>query len=202
MPSLSGNQFKVYSFILSRTLGWQKYAEAIPMSHFLHGLQEADGSNFQLEDGSPASRGTGICKEDTVRAALSALEGLQLITVFPGRRGTMTPANVFMPLSENMLAGFLLNAGMGVLPDHLPSIWLDEHVWCRRVPWRVIGYKDEGLILREVVDQGKDLKSEIVAKPGEVRRLDFSEWRQITKRSPRVGARSATTEREAFDRVT
>lgn len=174
LPDLSGNQVKVYLFILGRTLDWQKYAEAIPMSHFLNGLVEADGNLLRSDNGAPASRGTGIMKEDTVRAAIRVLKDLRLITVFPGRQGSITPANVFMPLSETMLAGYVLNAGLGVLPDHMDFYWVDEHVWLASKPCRVVGYASHDLCLRPI-GCGEDTPI-IRASTASVRRLNLAEW--------------------------
>lgn len=179
LSQISGNQLKVYLFILSRTLDWQKYAEAIPMSHFLNGLVEADGSLLRLEGGAPVSCGTGIMKEDTVRAAISLLKELGLITVFPGKRGTVTPANVYMPLSEMTLAGFALNAGLGVLPDHMDYIWVDEHVRWSNKPWRVVGYAGDQLCLREAGASSDTPVS--TASPAWVRRLSLSDWQSLKK---------------------
>lgn len=179
LSELSGSQLKVYLFILSRTLDWQKYAEAIPMAHFLNGLVEADGSLLRLECGAPVSRGTGIMKEDTVRTAIGFLRTLELITVFPGKRGTVTPANVYMPLSERMLAGFALNAGLGVLPDHMDFIWVDEHVWWSNKPWRVVGYAGDQLCLREA--GASNDTPVLAASPAWVRRLSLSDWQSLKK---------------------
>lgn len=179
LPDISGNQFKVYSFILARTLSWQKYAEAIPMSHFLHGLIEADGNSYRLDDGTFACRGTGISKEDTVRSAISQLKALDLITVFPGQRGTVTPANVYMPLSELSLAGFALNAGLGVLPDHLDFYWVDEHVWWKRRACRVVGYSGDELCLREVGEGLETSGPLFCAATGDVRRMNLEEWQSL-----------------------
>lgn len=180
LPELTGTQLKVFAFIISRTLDWQKYAEAIPMSHFLDGLLDADCREFRLEDGSFASRGTGIAKEDTVRRAIGDLKAMHLITVFPGKRGTVTPANIYMPLSELKLAGFALNAGLGVLPDHLDFIWIDEHVWSGKKPCRVVGYAGNHLSLREVNvgDRGADERP-FSAHQRFVRRMSLKEWRAM-----------------------
>lgn len=182
LPDLSGTQLKVFSYIMSRTLDWQKYAEAIPMSHFIHGLRDADGHEFRLDDGGFASRGTGISKEDTVRRAINELKDLDLVTVFPGKRGSMTPANVYMPLSENRLAGFALNAGLGILPNHFDIYWIDEHVWSGNRACQVVGYSGEDLCLREIGMDARTANPPFFSTPQRfVRRMTFDEWFPLRK---------------------
>lgn len=182
LPDLTGTQLKVFVFVMSRTLDWQKYAEAIPMSHFLGGLLDADGQEYRLDDGSFAARGTGISKEDTVRSAIAQLKMLDLITVFPGKKGSVTPANVYMPLSESRLAGFALNAGLGVLPDHLDHCWVDEHVWSGKKACRVVGYAGNELCLRAVQADCRDEQRSVFLSPQRfVRRMTLDEWQSVRK---------------------
>lgn len=151
------------------------------MSHFLRGLVEADGEPFRLEDGAPACRGTGIAKEDTIRSIIEKLKAIEFVTVFKGTRGTITPANVYMPLSERWLAGYTLNAGLGVLPDHIDDYWIDEHVWWQNVPCRVVGYAGHGVRLREIKRWDEMVGPIVPAPVCGLRRMTLSEWSAMKK---------------------
>lgn len=177
LPGLSGNQLKIYLFIISRTLGWQKYAEAIPMRHFLSGIQEADGSLYKDEEGVPASSGTGICKEDTVRDAVSFLRSKRFITVFPGKRGTVTAANVYLPLAEDLLAAVALKGGCGVLPEHIMLYVPGEHVWHEGDIWQITSVEIDAVGIRPVNRWG-DMTGKTVFVPDHiVERVRLDEWK-------------------------
>lgn len=183
MPLLTGNQYKVFSFILGRTLGWQKYAEAIPMSHFLHGMTEADGTPFQLENGQYACLGTGIKKEDTVREAISVLRENHYITVFSGKRGTVTPANVYMPMAEHDLAITVLEGEAKILPEHLPLFYPGEHVLFDRQVHRIIDAGRDTVRILEVSRYGDPVTDRsVIVSNNDITRMRPDEWKKFTKR--------------------
>ncbi len=180
---MSSNQFRVYSFIISRTLGWQKYAEAIPMQVFLHGIREADGSLFKDEYGQFVASGTGIKKEDTIREAIGFLRQGGYITVFPGKRGTVTPANVYMPMNEADLARLVLQEGVGVLPEHLTRYFKGEHVNYNQKPHRVVAVENGAISIREVNSYGDFKESgEIAVSICEIERIKLDDWMDFKKR--------------------
>lgn len=133
---LDGTEFRILCFIIGRTLGWQKFAEAIPMSHFRRGLVEPDGALSLGEEGRPYCSGVGLRKEETIRSAVQRLEHRGLITTFPGRPGTIQPANVYLPFSVQTIAQSLIDAGSGVLPKCAP-VTIGEHVFGRNAVWSV-----------------------------------------------------------------
>jgi len=182
MPELSGIQYKVYSFVISRTLGWQKYAEAIPMRHFIDGLCEADGSLHRGDEGFPACAGTGIRKEDTVRSALEHLRTNKFITIFPGKRGTVTPANVFLPLSEVSLARLAVSGGAPTLPEHLPMFFVGEHVWLGEAICRVTGIESDAVRVHRVDKYGHLMGERSIVGNHEVERVRPDDWKSFKKR--------------------
>lgn len=183
MPELSPVQFKVYSFIIARTLGWQKYAEAIPMSHFLGGMREADGFLYRMEDGEPACAGTGIKKDDTVREAIRYLRKRGMVSVFLGKPGTVTTANVYLPLSERNLAILAIKGGIGVLPEHLEGFYLGEHVKFDGAICQVIAQGAEDLRVQQINKYGNPLGEPLTISHRKLDRVEFSEWRSFKSRS-------------------
>ena len=177
LPGLSGNQLKVYLFVISRTLSWQKYAEAIPIRHFISGIQEPDGSLYKDDEGVPACSGTGICKEDTVRDALSFLRTKGFISVFPGKRGTVTAANVYLPLAENLLAAVALRGGCGVLPEHMSMHIAGEHVWYEGDVWRITSVEIDALGIRPVSRWGDMTGKTVYVADDSVERVRLDEWK-------------------------
>lgn len=182
MASLTGAQFKVYSFIVARTLGWQKYAEAIPVRHFIDGLCEADGTLYRDDEGLPACAGTGIRKEDTIRAALEHLRQSDLITVFPGKRGTVTAANVFLPLGEDRLATLAVRGGAPVLPEHLTRFYVGEHVTWNGEICRITGIEIDAVRLQPVSRSGHLREQKYTAPDREVERVRLDDWKAFKKR--------------------
>lgn len=133
---LDGTELRVLVFVIGRTLGWQKFAEAIPMSHFLKGIRDPDGLLEVGEDDQPYCRGVGICKEETVRSAVRRLASRGLLTIYWGRPGSSQPANVYMPFHEIYLARALIDAHVGVLPGCAPAT-RGEHVIAREAVWQI-----------------------------------------------------------------
>ncbi len=137
MGHLDASEYRVLHFIIGRTLGWQKFAEAVPMSHFLNGMRDADGDLAVDEQGKPYCRGVGLRKDETIRAAVRRLETRRFITVFDGKPGTLQPANVYMPFHARYLSEALIAAGSGVLPWCAP-VTVGEHIFARDAIWQVI----------------------------------------------------------------
>ena len=152
LPLVTDSELRVITFIKSRTLDWQKFAEVIPMSVFLNGLREDDGGYMLDREGERLCSGCGIRKEDTVRDALKRLRARGLITCFPGVRGSRYPANTYMALGEIQLADMLIQAGCGILPRHLEQWWRGEHVRAREGGmWRIADVGGENLVVEEVL---------------------------------------------------
>lgn len=187
LPELSSSQLRVWLFIKSRTLDWQKFAEAIPMSHFLDGMRGSDGELLCGSDGEPFTSGCGIAKEDTVRTAVKALERAGAITVFPGRRGSATPANVYMPLSRRHLAFYLIEGGSGVLPKCAPFT-VGEHVRRINTVWQVVATENDLLHIREVLSGGILSHREATDRQELVERLTPEEWKAFSGRKLRAVA--------------
>jgi|GEM_PF-5557620 len=131
-------QLRVLLFIMGRTFGWQKYAEAIPMQHFLNGFVNGSGELVRDEHGAILCAGSGVAKDETVRKATRALEDGGLITVFRGARHTITPANIYMPLQVDELARLIVAGGDGVLPSFYPGILKGELVVVNGEFWSVV----------------------------------------------------------------
>ena len=127
LPSLDRTELVVFGFIKSRTLDWQKYAEAIPMTVFRNGIRDVYDEPRLDPSGLPYCSGTGLSKEDTVRAAVQRLEQRQLITVIHGRSGCVPACNIYMPFSRGKLAEMLVDAD-GILPDCFPHLVIGEAV--------------------------------------------------------------------------
>lgn len=181
LPCLDATSLKCLVLIKGRTLGWQKYAEAIPMQHFLCGILDEEGEVRLGTDMRPYCSGTGIAKEDTVRAALKRLDQGGLITRIRGIRGYGTPVNVFMPFSQQWLSRKILEAGGGILPAHVPGHFHGEHVRTRdgRV-WEIVGGRDHFIEIEEVTSPGRRSgESRSVVSP-EISRLSYSDWQKFT----------------------
>lgn len=101
LPELSPSALKCLLAIKSRTLGWMKYAEAIPISHFVNGMVDRFGCARLDEGGRPLFAGSGIAKEDTVRSALKTLDQAGLITKMVGSADPGTGANIYMPFQRS-----------------------------------------------------------------------------------------------------
>src|SRR5689334_14113947 len=65
LPVLSGAELKVLLYIIRRTFGWRKDADAISLSQIMHGITRADGT--------PLDHGTGLAKS----TAITAIKGLE-----------------------------------------------------------------------------------------------------------------------------
>jgi len=70
--ALTPTEQKVLDYILRHTWGYQKNADAISLSQFIHGITKRDGT---IVDG-----GTGIKNPKTIRKALQGLEAKEFIT--------------------------------------------------------------------------------------------------------------------------
>ncbi|WP_341631183.1 hypothetical protein [Sphingomonas agri] len=187
LPRLRSSELRVWLFIKSRTLDWQKFAEAISMDHFLEGMRDERGELKCTPDGEPITSGCGIKKEDTVRTAMNSLRRKGAIEVFPGKRGSATPANVYMPLSRTRLSKWLVEAGSGVLPTCAPFV-SGEHVRRLDAVWRITAVEEGVLRLRKVLSCDFVTHEEIVASPEEVERLTPEEWKSFSRRKLRAAA--------------
>lgn len=176
LPSLEGSELKVLIFIKSRTLDWQKFAEAIPMSHFLSGVTDPDGSLLLDGEGRPYSAGTGIRKEDTVRAAIKSLEARKLITVFRAKRGSVNAANVYIPYEESKLAHELLSLGSRILPRYARGLYAREAVVAREGFWQLIRSKGELIEACRLQPGGHPTEDVSALDASELRRPLRSEW--------------------------
>lgn len=138
LPSLSRypSDLAVLTFIISRTLGWQKFFEAITIDHFRYGI--GDEGDPLISNGAPVSLGTGIKKEDTIRASLKRLSAANQITVISGHRGTKTPANIYMAGSREMIGRMLVDGGCPILPWTVPRIIVGEHLYHDGAIWKVL----------------------------------------------------------------
>jgi hypothetical protein len=84
LPLLTEGQLKVLLYIMRRTFGFKKAADAISLSQLCEGIVTADGRRLDA--------GTG-CTRSTVTAAVAALVGYGLITATPqtDARGDAAP---------------------------------------------------------------------------------------------------------------
>ena len=184
LPTLSPSSLKCLLSIKSRTLGWMKYAEAISMPHFIHGIV-GGAVDLRRDDGDrPYFAGSGIAKEDTVRAAIKDLEEAGLITKMPGLRNPGSGANIFMPFSQEWLADTMIEAGAGALPKGLGGrFWvLGEHVQTLDGRfWQIVDAKDDIVTVVAVVGPelrvGRDQKLHWL----EIGRPEFHEWLDFKK---------------------
>lgn len=83
MAHLSGAEFKVLAYIVRRTFGFKKNADAISLDQICHGIARRDGSI--LDEGTGLTRKTAI-------AALKSLEEKGVITVV--RRSSPSKGNL------------------------------------------------------------------------------------------------------------
>lgn len=179
-PSLDNSELRVLLFIKSRTLDWQKYAEAIPMSHFLHGLTDHQGGLLMDDDQQPHCAGCGIRKEDTVRAALKGLAAKRLVHVFRARRGKVNAPNVYMPLAEGSLARQVLGLGVPVLPAHVAGWFEREGVAAREGYWTIVGGREQELDCIPVMQGGRTAQKVVTIHASELRRPTWSEWERAS----------------------
>lgn len=170
-------------FIRSRTFGWQKYAEAIPMHHFIHGVRDEAGDLLIDQSGQPVSSGTGIAKEDTVRSSLKRLVDLGLIEMIAGQRRSITPANIYMPASQTLLAQLVLQAGSGILPPRASRWHVGEHVRLRGQPgiWQIVGGEGHQIdVLRRDVVRSSETQRTTAFSP-DIERMTRSDWREFSR---------------------
>jgi DNA-binding transcriptional ArsR family regulator len=100
LPDLSGAELKVLLYIIRRTFGFKKDADAIALSQIQHGITRADGTRLD--------RGTGLAKSTAVEA-IKRLEAMGIIEAVrsgpDGARGwestTYRPRMAGAPLSDN-----------------------------------------------------------------------------------------------------
>ncbi len=197
LPTLDPTEVRVLGFIKSRTLDWQKYAESIPMGHFRFGLTDTDGSLALGKDGRPLCAGTGIKKEDTIRECFQRLQAKGLITIFPGRSGTVTPANVYMPFSRQDLARQLVATG-GVLPQSYEEVLIGEHHVASGCIWRVEHHHHGALLVRELRPTG------ITGRPmqlafSDFRRPSVEEWIHLRPKEEKKDRRWAAQRSNLLD---
>ncbi len=103
---LSSSEYVVMSAIASRTLGWKKVIEKIPLGHFSTGLTDLDREDGAVlltdpANGVPYLAGTGLDKS-TVRAALSGLLRKGVADRFSIRWGGRD-AYAYIPVSANCM---------------------------------------------------------------------------------------------------
>lgn len=98
LPVLSGAELKVLLYIIRRTFGWRKDADAISLSQIMHGITRADGTALD--------HGTGLAKSTAV-AAIKGLETMGIIEAVRsksearGYESTTYRPRLAAPLSEN-----------------------------------------------------------------------------------------------------
>ena len=180
LPCLKNSQLRALLFIGSRTVGWQKFAEAIPKTHFQRGLVDDGKSALLDEDGGPLCTGAGLSKEETIRSACNSLENQGIITIFPGRPGTLQPAHVFMPFGEATLAHLLIEAGSKVLPRCAPIVVPGEHLIAREAVWQVLEVRGSRLSCVEMErknQEGEQAELDV----SECRRMSLASWEQFEK---------------------
>jgi hypothetical protein len=183
LPHVDNSELRAILTIKSRTLDWQKFAEAIPMSQFLHGVME-DGDLLRLSCGQPVFSGCGISKEDTVRAALKRLLARDLIACFPGVRGSRTPANVYMPVSEARLADMLIANNCPILPQHVRTWHVGEHVKARQGGmWRLVRPEGDMFVAVEVLQGRVETWKEKFLVPPDLNRPTLAEWADFSKQT-------------------
>ncbi|MAH14838.1 MAG: hypothetical protein CMN65_03660 [Sphingomonadaceae bacterium] len=180
LPRLKNSQLRALLFIGSRTVGWQKFAEAIPKTHFQRGLVDEEKSALLDERGVTLCAGAGLSKEETIRSACNSLARQGIITIFPGRPGTLQPAHVFMPFSEASLARLLIEAGSKVLPRCAPIVVPGEHLFARDAVWRVLDVRDSRLSCVEMERKNQEgERAELDVS--ECRRMSLASWEQFEK---------------------
>lgn len=176
-PTLENSELRVLLFIKSRTLDWQKYAEAIPMGHFLHGLRDHDGELLTVDDQALCA-GAGIRKEDTVRAALKGLAAKGLVHVFRSRRGSVNAPNVYMPLAERNLAQQVLGLGVPVLPAAVSRWFQGEGIVAREECWVIVGGRGQEIDCVRIGDRVN--QNVVTIHSSELRRPTWLEWDRLS----------------------
>lgn len=102
MPHLSGAELKVLLYILRRTFGFKKDADAISLSQLCGGITKRDGTVLD--------HGTGLAR-NTVYPALRRLESLGIVVAVRqqsaerGNETTVYRPNVVSPQVENLPRG-------------------------------------------------------------------------------------------------
>lgn len=180
LPSLAGSKLSTLLFIKGRTLGWQKFAEAIPMHHFISGMLDEDGEVRLGSDLRPLCSGTGIKKEDTVRTAWTSLERSGLLTKLKAPGGQGFAVNVFMPFSQDWVARKMLEAGAGVLPAHLPTYFSGEHIADPDgTPWEILEAETDRLTVIKIAAVGHHVGRPRTVSPSSVTRIPLREWQDF-----------------------
>jgi hypothetical protein len=176
-PTLSPSELRAYLYIIGRTFGWQKYAEAIPMSHFLNGLVDHAGGPLTDQYDRIVSAGSGIKTEDSVRKAVASLRDQYLITVFPGKSGTAAPANVYMPLHWSTLGKLLVDEEGGILPACYPGFLPGEFVVLEDRAWQVTDVNGTHLRVAPATDRRRvNTAKSVIVNCDEPRRMTVREW--------------------------
>lgn len=193
LPSLFGSKLSTLLFIKARTLGWQKFAEVIPMHHFISGMLDEDGEVRLGQDLRPLCSGSGIKKEDTVRAAWKGLEQAGLITKLPGPGGIGVSVNVFMPCSQDWLARKMLEAGAGVVPAHLSTYFAGEHIQAPDgAPWEVQKVEPGQLTVTEITAVGQYVGRPRLISPSVAPRIPLNVWLDFIGEEPKSNQSSSS----------
>lgn len=129
LPELTESEIRVRLAILTRTLRFRKFAEAITADEFCTGFKDPYEQNELCRNdvGRPYFAGCGVKKVDTIYKAIKSLEAKDLITVWRAKRSTH--ANVYMPFSERWVADALIFNGGQVSMQY--DCWVvGERVMC------------------------------------------------------------------------
>lgn len=116
---LTSSQFVVLSAIVSRTFGWKKVIEVIPLTLFTDGMQDGDeGALLKLDAaGLPWFAGTGLDRS-TVRKALGDLLRQGLISRF-ALHSAGRDVFAYMPVSLRTLQ-YAMMSELTFRPENVP----------------------------------------------------------------------------------
>lgn len=180
LPDLTFTELRAFCFVKSRTLGWQKFAEAIPMKHFIHGLRDNDGHLLRDVHGTILSAGAGIGKEDTVKLALDGLAKKGLLTAYRAPTGSRL-ANVYMAVSARRLGEMFIAGGAGILPRHHPHTVPGEHVIYDQRLWQVLSVEEGRANLQQIREGRRAIGPMITISILETFRPSPDQWETLRK---------------------
>ena len=143
MGQVTASELRVLVAIDARTLRFKKFAEAISLNEFCHGMRDEHGELRRDGSDRPYFAGCNISKSDTVSSAIQGLEAKGFVTRWPRPRTTYS--TVYMPFSEDWLALTLAAEGGAVAPSY-PTVRLREFWKITGDEWARLEQVDEGFV--------------------------------------------------------
>ena len=156
LPHLSGAELKVLLYLMRRTFGWKKDADAVSLAQICRGIRRRDGT--------PLDAGTGLAVSTAV-AAVKGLEAKRLIiaaraqqpdgehatTVYQVRlRGS---AEIAGPFSENRSTPSPISGAPVLRKSEIQETPVQDTIQERIAP-RIVGLSADEIQARRVADPG------------------------------------------------